>query len=97
MALRITKKCDQKTIDLVYGYIKRLERSLSIRFIPSEIYDVCLEFYYFPEYFDKATEDYFYISDDKLTIKCIDDTSYEYHTIYMKQWIHSDYEIWQKD
>ena len=81
---------DQKSRDIVYGFIKRMEKSLSLKNIPSEINDICLAFYYFPEFFDKARPDRFKISADKLTV-----TNFEYcnvwsHTIYMKQWIESE-------
>ena len=73
----------------MYGFIKRTEKSLALKAIPTEIYDIFLAFYYFGEYFDKARDDWFKISDDKLTITSTEHCDYSNHTIYMKQIFHS--------
>ena len=93
MNLQNIKLVDQRTKDIVYGFIKRMEKSLLLKHIPIEIYDICLAFYYFPEFFNKAREDCFKISDDKLTITAIMDCSYHKHTIFMKRWIDSNTNI----
>ena len=89
MALKTAKSVDQKTRDIVYGFVKRMEKSLWFRNIPTEIYELCLAFYFLPEFFDKARRDCFKISDDKLTVTCIKRCNYNQHTIYMKKWIES--------
>ena len=88
-SLQSVKCADQRAKDIVYGFIKHMEQSLALRAIPTEIYDIFLAFYYFGEYFYKAREDCFKISDDKSTITCIKDCSYTNHTIYLEQIIPS--------
>ena len=68
MTLQNVKFADKRTRSIVYGFIRRIENSLSISNIPTEIYDIFLAFYYCPEFFDKARLDCFKISDDKLKI-----------------------------
>ena len=80
---------DQESTDLVFGYTRNIQASIKSYNIPLAIYHLCLAYYYYPEYFDRAKHDYFQISEDKETITCIKDSSWVHnpHTIYMKKWI----------
>ena len=80
---------DIKTKNLVFGWIRNVDALIKSNNIPMAIYYLCLAYYYFPEYFHKAREDRFKISDDKLTITCFKNCSYLHHTIYMKYIIKS--------
>lgn len=89
-SLQSLKWVDQKCKDIVYGFIKQMEKSLKLKTIPFEIFNIFLAFYYGCEYFNKSMEGSFKISDDRLSITanedCADDN---YHTIYMNQSVES--------
>lgn len=88
-SLKKVKSADNESKDVVFGYVREVDKSMENTNIPAAISCLCLAFYYFPEYFAKAREDKFKISDDKLTIISIDNCSYENHSIYMNKWINS--------
>ena len=87
--LKRIKSIDQKTKDLVLGWIREVEEQVKSRNISLMVSYVCLAHYYIPEYFDKARQDSFMISEDKRRITSITNWESEEHTIYMKHWIHS--------
>lgn len=88
--LKRIKYVDQTTKDAVFGYVRRIEKELiKTNNIPIAITHLFLAYYYFPEYFDKAREDSFEISEDKLTITSIKFCQFGDHTIFMKYRIDS--------
>ncbi len=75
---------DHQVKSMVFGYIREHESSKSIN-IPSVISYICLKYHFINEFFDKALNNYFEISNDKKMITNIGGTID--HTIYCHQWI----------
>eukprot|EP01084_Bolivina_argentea_P256703 432295_1 len=89
MSSDLLQTCDQRTIDIVFGYIKSLEITFKTMHLPQGIKQICLMYYYINEFFSKAQDTLFKISEDKLTITNIRYCSFGSHTIYGKVWIPS--------
>ena len=68
MTKKVVGNADQRAKDIVYGYVRKMEKSLKLSPIPAEMSNLCLLFYYFPELFYNARSDYFKISEDDLTL-----------------------------
>ncbi len=81
---------DHQVKSIVFGYIRKHESLKSVN-IPSVISYTCLKYYFINEFFDKAPNNYFEISNDKMMITnigtIIDHTFLFDHTIYCHQWI----------
>eukprot|EP01084_Bolivina_argentea_P173911 301252_1 len=91
--LQQTKKANDKIKCTVFGYIREHDGSESFR-VPLLISYTCLAYYYIPEFISKAREDYFEISDDKMTVTLNNDRcDVSNHTIYCHQSIPSTYNI----
>ena len=89
-AWRKLKSFDHKHKTAVMGFIRSIEKTLTkYAEIPAEIYDLCLAFYTFPEFFEMVREDCFEISEDKSTVTNIKKCNENNHTIYMYNWIQS--------
>ena len=74
---------DQRSIDGVFGYMK--SNALAI---PKDIKVLCLQYYYNPEYFAQANDD-FKISDDGMRVTARNICSFANHSIFGNRWIES--------
>eukprot|EP00483_Globobulimina_turgida_P010873 UN10894 len=88
-AVRVLQIYDQRTIDIVFGYIKSLESLFKLTNMPEGIRQICLMYYYITEFFNNARPDCFKISQDKLAVTNIKYCTFGRHTIYGKLWIPS--------
>ena len=66
-AFAVSKTADERTKCIIFGYFRKQESLLKTS-IPPIICYLCMGYYYNPEYFSRAKEDCFIISDDKLTV-----------------------------
>ena len=88
--LKLLKKIPQSVKDCVYGYSHKFERSLKCT-IPLLIQSLFLLYFYETDYFQSASDCY-QISDDKMQVTVIDDTSYAKYgrvMIFCNEWIQS--------
>ena len=84
------KDVDQKTKDIVFGYIHRMESSLNFELIPPLVSHLCLLFYYIQEFFAQIRNDYFKLSQNKLKVTNISQKGVGFdHSILLNKWIDS--------
>eukprot|EP01084_Bolivina_argentea_P118376 210050_1 len=86
-SLQQLKYVNKKFKYCVFGYIRESESKLELPPIPMLISYICLSYYYFADFFSKAREDHFKISNDKLTITNIKYCDYRNHSIFLNEWI----------
>lgn len=89
-AFKISKKANEPTKMLIYGFIKAAQKELNILLnnIPIPIQQYIVAYYYLHEYFYKAPDNHFEISDNKLTITNIKNTPHQYQ-VWMNQSVSS--------
>eukprot|EP01084_Bolivina_argentea_P173913 301256_1 len=93
MSLKSSKQASNRVKLIVFGYIREHESSELI-IIPSLISYTCLTYCFVHEYFAKALEDYFKISNDKMMVTNIKGKiGVGFHTIYCNQWINTSSNI----
>eukprot|EP01084_Bolivina_argentea_P173912 301254_1 len=92
MSVKSSKQASNRVKSLVFGYIREHESLESIN-IPSLISYTCLTYYFVHEFFSKAREDHFKISDDKMMVTKIEGNGHLDHTIYCNQWINTSSNI----
>lgn len=78
-----------KVKSIVFGYIREHESTDDAINIPPLVSYKCLKYYCSDEYFSRALEDFFTISNDKMTITNIRNIPVHAHTIYCNKWIES--------
>ena len=89
-SLEVAKDADYQTKFATFGYLRKQETSLKLSTIPPIIACLSIAYLYNPEYFATAWQDWFSISDDKLTIRNINrNIDQSAHCIYMNKWIES--------
>ena len=82
---KLMNETDKRTEVTVCGYIRQMEAVLELSIVPPLVIHLCIMFYYIQEFFDRAPENLFEISDDKLAIinkSNFDSWSGWDHTIY---------------
>ena len=67
-SVKTGKKADKRSNLIAFGYLRKQESRHKLSSIPPIIAYLCIAYFYNPEYFAKAREDCFIISDDKLKI-----------------------------
>ena len=87
--LQNSRAADYKSHHVVFGYVHDMELELQLMEIASLIINVILGFYYNPEFITKYLDEYFKVSDDRLTITNIKEIDVCEHGIYLNQWIES--------
>ena len=90
-SLQVGKNAAKRSKSTIFGYLREQESllKLSIPSIPPIIAYLCIAYFDNPEFFARAREDCFVISNDKLTVTNIAEIVWRKHCIYLNQWIES--------
>ena len=90
-SLQVGKNAGKRSKCIIFGYLREQESSLklSIPSIPPIIAYLSIAYFDNPEFFARAREDCFVISDDKLSVTNIAEIVWSKHCIYLNQWIES--------